>query len=64
MNIKSRINAIERKSGISPNALLPAFRAHFFEVWLLEKAMIYFADKDEKALEFLPYLLPKPEAAE
>lgn len=47
-----------------PNALLPAFRAHFFEVWLPTKAMTYFEAKDEKALEFLPYLLPKPEAAE
>lgn len=47
-----------------PNALLPAFRAHFFEVWLPLKAGAYFAGKDEKALEYLPYLLPKKDAAE
>jgi KilA-N domain len=46
-----------------PNALLPAFRAHFFEVWLPEKATAYFMSKDEKALEYLPYLLPKSDAA-
>lgn len=46
-----------------PNSLLPAFRAHFFEVWLPEKATAYFLGKDPKALEFLPYLLPKPHAA-
>ncbi|MGV6839265.1 MAG: KilA-N domain-containing protein [Planktomarina sp.] len=46
-----------------PNRLLPAFRAHFSEVWLPEKAQAYFQKKDAKALEFLPYLLPKPDAA-
>jgi len=47
-----------------PNALLPAFRAHFFEVWLPEKSLSYFQGKDAKALEYLPYLLPKKDAAE
>lgn len=47
-----------------PNILLPAFRAHFFEVWLPNKSLDYFKHKDPKALEFLPYLLKKPEAAE
>lgn len=46
-----------------PNALLPAFRAHFFEVWLPRKAQGYFEGKDPKALEYLPFLLPKPDAA-
>lgn len=46
-----------------PNDLLPAFRAHFFEVWLPEKSIAYFSNKDEKTLEYLPYLLPKPKAA-
>ncbi|EBA12386.1 KilA-N domain-containing protein [Roseobacter sp. CCS2] len=47
-----------------PNDLLPAFRAHFFEVWLPSKALNYFQGKDPKALEYLPYLLPKKDAAE
>lgn len=47
-----------------PNHLLPAFRAHFFEVWMPDKSMQYFEARDVKALEYLPYLLPKPYAAE
>ena len=46
-----------------PNALLPAFRAHFFEVWIPNKSQTYFQSSDMKALEYLPYLLPKPDAA-
>ena len=46
-----------------PNALLPAFRAHFFEVWMPLKATEYFASRDPVALEYLPFLLPKPRAA-
>lgn len=41
-----------------PNALLPAFRAHFFEVWIPERSEGYFKTRDAKALEYLPYLLP------
>lgn len=47
-----------------PNALLPAFRAHFFEVWMPQKALQYFGERDVNALEYLPYVLPKPDAAE
>lgn len=46
-----------------PNALLPAFRAHFFEVWMPNQSARYFETRDLKALEYLPYLLPKPSAA-
>lgn len=46
-----------------PNVLLPSFRAHLFEVWMPQKAMSYFESRDPVALEYLPYLLPKPEAA-
>ncbi|WP_243613403.1 hypothetical protein [Shimia aestuarii] len=46
-----------------PNELLPAFRTHFFEVWLPNKAQAYFEAKDPAALEYLPFLLPKPDAA-
>lgn len=46
-----------------PNKFLPAFRAHFFEVWMPKQSMRYFEKKDAKALEYLPYLLPKPNAA-
>lgn len=46
-----------------PNDLWPAFQKHFFEVWIPEKAQTYFQSKDPKALEYLPYLLPKPHAA-
>lgn len=43
-----------------PNVLLPGFRAHFFEVWMPQKAIDYFKVKDPVALDFLPYLLTKP----
>lgn len=46
-----------------PNRYLPAFRSHFFEVWMPSQSTKYFEDRDIKALEFLPYLLPKPDAA-
>lgn len=46
-----------------PNRLLPAFRAHFFEVWIPNQSARYFEARDVKALEYLPYLLPKPSAA-
>jgi KilA-N domain len=46
-----------------PNSLLPSFRQHFFEVWIPEKAVTYFSAKDPVALEYLPFLLPRPKAA-
>jgi hypothetical protein len=46
-----------------PNVLWPSFRAHFFEVWMPERAEGYFLSRDPKALEYLPFLLPKPDAA-
>lgn len=36
-----------------PNELLPEFRAHFNNVWLLERAEEYFSKKDKKALPFI-----------
>lgn len=41
-----------------PEELLPAFRRHFREKWLPEKAVEYFGKKDPRALRFLPKLLP------
>lgn len=46
-----------------PNRLLEPFRSHFFEVWVPQKAQQYFATRDPVALEYLPYLLPRPSAA-
>ena len=43
-----------------PNPLLADFREHFTEVWLRKHAEKYFADRDDKALEYLPRLLPTP----
>jgi hypothetical protein len=37
-----------------PNSLLTDFRKHFFEVWLPQRAELYFADRDPKALGYLP----------
>jgi hypothetical protein len=41
-----------------PNELLPDFRKHFSEVWLRYRARKYFSERDPKALEYLPKLLP------
>jgi hypothetical protein len=48
-----------------PNQLLAEFRRHFHEVWLPRRAKAYFADRDPKALQYLPAIqsLPPPTAA-
>lgn len=46
-----------------PDELLAAWRKHFREEWLPNRAVAYFKGKDSKALEFLPRLLKAPEAA-
>lgn len=40
-----------------PDSLLPEFRAHFNNVWLLERATEYFKKKDTKALPFLAKMM-------
>lgn len=45
-----------------PNTVLADFRKHFNEVWLPQRAISYFGEKDPKALEHLPkvFALPNP----
>lgn len=43
-----------------PNELIADFRKHFIEVWLPKRAEAYFRERDPKALEYLPALLPPP----
>jgi hypothetical protein len=43
-----------------PNELLADFRAHFQDVWLPERSRGYFEERDVKALQYLPALLPGP----
>ncbi|WP_269543227.1 BRO-N domain-containing protein [Cerasicoccus fimbriatus] len=43
-----------------PNDMLPLFIEYVDQVWLREKAQVYFSGKDSKALEYLPKLLPPP----
>ncbi|SFC10746.1 KilA-N domain-containing protein [Salipiger profundus] len=50
------------KANAYPNALWPSFIEHFHAVWLPGKAENYFGQRDPRALEYLPYLLPKPDA--
>lgn len=40
-----------------PNELLPAFRAHFNDEWLLRRAQAYFRKKDQKALPYLQKII-------
>lgn len=44
-----------------PNEWLPHFRQHFTEVWLPNRAMDYFKERDPEALAYLPKLLPPPD---
>jgi len=43
-----------------PNAVLADFRKYFHEVWLRQKAIQYFKERDRKAIQYLPKLLPPP----
>ncbi|EGP42433.1 KilA-N domain-containing protein [Achromobacter insuavis] len=45
-----------------PNELLADFRRHFHEVWMPTKCHAYFAERDVKALPYLPKLLAAPKA--
>ena len=35
-----------------PNSYLPIFRSHFLGVWMLQRLVSYFKEKDQKALRF------------
>ena len=41
-----------------PNEVLSEFRKYFHTIWLPQKARDYFAQRDSKALSYLPKLLP------
>ncbi len=43
------------------NDVLTDFRLYFRDTWMPNKAVQYFKDKDPKALQFLPKLLPAPD---
>lgn len=43
-----------------PNIYLAEFRAHFNEVWLPQRSMQYFQERDPAALTYLPKLLARP----
>lgn len=45
-----------------PETLLAAWRKHFREEWLPNRAIDYFKSRDSLALQYLPRLLPKPGA--
>lgn len=45
-----------------PNEWLAEFRDHFENVWIPERALYYFKERDPKALPYLPALLPPPNA--
>jgi hypothetical protein len=43
-----------------PIELLADFRRHLHEVWIPQRAVDYFRDRDANALPYLPKLLPPP----
>ena len=47
-----------------PDEDLAAFRKHRREVWIPEKSIAYFRERDPEALEFLPAIYPKVITAE
>lgn len=52
------------KARLYPNEYLADFRAHFNDVWLLQRAQDYFSKKDTKALNYVQQMilqLPKAE---
>jgi len=44
-----------------PEDLLGHFRKHLREVWLPTRSMAYFQERDVRALDYLPRLLPSPD---
>ncbi|WP_458094757.1 KilA-N domain-containing protein [Roseomonas sp. WA12] len=47
-----------------PDEFLPAFRKHFVEVWIPQRALDYFKERDPKAIPYLTLLLPPPTSSE
>ncbi len=45
------------KARLYPNELLGDFRGHFYNVWLPQRATDYFAQRDPKALTYLPEVI-------
>lgn len=45
-----------------PNEVLADFRSYFHNVWLPKRAVAYFGERDVKALEYLPKILPSPDS--
>jgi hypothetical protein len=43
-----------------PNAVWQHFRRHFAEVWMNQRAISYFADRDPKAVPYLERVLALP----
>jgi hypothetical protein len=43
-----------------PNTVVPHFRRHFVEVWMPQKAMSYFGERDPKAVPYIERLLALP----
>jgi len=41
-----------------PNEVLGDFRNYFHKIWLPQRAALYFKERDTKALQYLPKLLP------
>lgn len=53
------------KVKLYPNSLLADFRDHFYNVWIKEKSIKYFANRDKNALTFLKTVISElPEAKE
>jgi hypothetical protein len=42
-----------------PDIYLPAFRRHLLQVWIPQKSIAYFRQRDTEALQYLPLIYPK-----
>lgn len=52
-------NGMEVEARQYPDELLPIFRKYVLTVWIPNNAQGYFTERDRKALDYLPKLLPK-----
>ena len=55
-------NGLEIEAFQYPRDILPLFIEYVEDIWLRERAPIYLKDRDPRALEYLPKLLPPPQS--
>lgn len=47
------------RAKLYPGALITDFREHFHGIWIPQRMLAYFRERDEKAIEYMPAAFPK-----